>query len=178
MFARETQFPRLNLGWVEQGGAHAGLEDDGVDVDLLVIVEDADEFGFLTLAIFLVGGKRARPVKTLDGGEPDGSVTLVETDAAWISGEGDDTDEFGNVKAHVLEGLKTNTYYIFREINAPAGYNKITTDVVFHLDEQGRVVIDKAAQGSSAFGKDALGRNYGSRSRLPGIAFAEPVNGR
>ena len=69
--ARQTHLPRLNLRGVEQGSTYAGLEDDGVDVGALVVVENADEFLLLTLTAGGVGGPDARPVESPDGGEPD-----------------------------------------------------------------------------------------------------------
>lgn len=71
--AREGEFPRLNLGRVEQGSSDAGLEDDSVDIRLLVIVEDVDEFLLLALTAGWVSGVDAGPVESSDGGEPYGS---------------------------------------------------------------------------------------------------------
>ena len=69
--SRETQFPRFNLGRVEEGCAHSCLKDDGVDVGTLILVENADEFLLLSLTASGIDGLDARPVESSDGGEPD-----------------------------------------------------------------------------------------------------------
>ena len=58
--------PGLDGGGIDGGASDTGLEEDGVDVGLLILVEDADE-----VAPLLFRGGGLRPVQTLEGGEPD-----------------------------------------------------------------------------------------------------------
>ena len=57
---RETWFPRLDGRGIDGGATDTGLKENGVDICLLILVEDADEVATL---LFRRGG--LRPVQTL-----------------------------------------------------------------------------------------------------------------
>ena len=57
---RETWFPRLDGRGIDGGATDTGLKENGVDICLLILVEDADE---VALLLFLI--ERSWPVKAL-----------------------------------------------------------------------------------------------------------------
>ena len=66
--ARHTDVPGFDGRGIDGRSPDACLDQDGVDIGFLQLVEDADELLFL-----LVGRARAWPVEVLDGREPYGS---------------------------------------------------------------------------------------------------------
>ena len=68
----QTGFPGLDGRRVEGRASDTGLEEHGVDIRPLVLVEDADEIPFLSLGIGCL-----RPVEALQGGEPYGSYFVL-----------------------------------------------------------------------------------------------------
>ena len=69
---RETWFPRLDGRGIDGGATDTGLKENGVDICLLILVEDADKVATL---LFRRGG--LWPVQTLEGGEPDGPHLML-----------------------------------------------------------------------------------------------------
>jgi len=71
--ACEIAVPGFVLRRIEYRSAYTGLEDDCVDVNLLIVVEDATEFGFLQSGCGCIVGTLSGPVEAAYGGEPYGT---------------------------------------------------------------------------------------------------------
>ena len=78
-------------------------------------------------------------VDIADGKELEGATLQIidkngKVVEEWVSGK----------EEQVITGLKTGDTYILRETVAPFGYDAITTDIQFTLDEKGNVTVTKA----------------------------------
>ena len=71
--ARQTAFPRFQLGRVGGSGTNARLKKYGIDVDGLQLVQYVAEVFLLSLNAHAVVGVALRPVQTAQRGEPNGS---------------------------------------------------------------------------------------------------------